>query len=238
MKNLFILYPGGCGGNHLANLISTDSKFTQRFPSDNYYEELLGKYQSKYKTKYLGPYKNHLISIGQKEVKGLIFHFSEFNNLDQLQDPAQVELLLTNKTINIFNGHEHCYYNVETKFKTVGKMPDPLWIMISYPKENTIPYNRIKLYNFSPDANKYKFPFYPTSFIPRDPFDGIIVVDERNGIILESEEIFTEYGSEYIRQTLKPYGVDLPIFADTLHKLWYDKIKEILVLYEVFPNKY
>ena len=237
MKNLFILYPGGCGGNHLANLISTDSKFTQRFLSDNYYEELLGKYQSKYKTKYLGPYKNHLISIGQKEVNGVIFHFSEFNNLDQLKDTEQVKLLLENKTINIFNGHEHCYYDIEKEYKTVRIMPDPLWIMISFPKENTVPYNRIKLCNFQPNKDRYEFPFYPTFIRPIEPSDGI-AVDESNGIILESEEIFTEYGSEYIRQTLKPYGVDLPIFADTLHKLWYDKIKEILVLYEVFPNKY
>lgn len=227
MKNLFILYPGGCGGNHLANLISTDSKFTPRYSSSNYNEYLLKQYQSKHNEHYFGPINNPT-SIGTDEVKGLIFHFSEYNNLDQLKDEEQVKILLKNDTINIFNGHEHCYAEIDIDYKNLSRMPDAFWIMISYPKENTVPYNRINLYGFTPNKERYTFPFYPSW--------NSIEVNHNNGLILESELIFTEYGSQYIRESLKPLDIDLPPIADTLHEMWYNKIKEVLVLYDVFPK--
>ncbi len=234
MKNLFILYPGGCGGNHLANLISTNTKFTPRYPSSNYNEYLLEQYQSKYSEHYFGPIDNPT-SIGTDEVKGLIFHFSEYSNLDQLKSEEQIAKLLENKTINIFNGHEHCYTEIDHDYKNLSKIPDAFWLMISYPKENTAPHNRINLYKFTSRKERYEFPFYP-SFVK--PINGGVEVDHTNGLILESEEFFTEYGSQYIRESLKPLDIDLPPIADTLHELWYNKIKEILVLYKVFPNKY
>jgi len=231
MKNLFILYPAGCGGNHLANLISTDSKFTPRYSSSNYNEYLLKQYQSKHNEHYFGPINNPT-SIGTYEVKGLIFHFSEYNNLDQLKDEEQVKILLKNDTINIFNGHEHCYAEIDSNYKNLSRMPDAFWIMISYPKENTVPYNRINLYGFTPNKERYVFPFYPSCL----KLLSDVEVDHTNGLILESELIFTEYGSQYIRESLKPLDIDLPPIADTLHELWYNKIKEVLVLYDVFPK--
>jgi hypothetical protein len=223
MKNLFILYPGGCGGNHLANLISTNSKFTPRFKSDNYLEDLYADYKSKVDEIYYGPKTNHLDSI-----KGLLFHFAEYNNLDQLKDEEQVKILLENDTINIFNGHEHCYAEIDIDYKNLSRIPDAFWIMISYPKENTVPYNRINLYGFTPNKERYMFPFYPSW--------NSIEVNHNNGLILESELIFTEYGSQYIRESLKPLDIELPPIADTLHSMWYNKIKEVLVLYDAFPK--
>ena len=223
MKNLFILYPGGCGGNHVANIISTNPKFTPRFKSDNYLEDLYADYKSKVDEIYYGPKTNHLDSV-----KGLLFHFAEYNNLDQLKDEEQVKILLENDTINIFNGHEHCYAEIDIDYKNLSRMPDAFWIMLSYPKENTVPYNRINLYKFTPNKERYAFPFYPSW--------NSIEVNHNNGLILESELIFTEYGSQYIRESLKPLDIDLPPIADTLHSMWYNKIKEVLVLYDAFPK--
>jgi hypothetical protein len=233
MKNLFILYPGGCGGNHLANLISTNTKFTPRFKSNNYLEDLFRDYKSKADEIYYGPKKDHLFSIGSAGVRGLKFHFAEYNNLDQLKDEDQIQILLKNDTINIFNGHEHCYVEIDSDYKNLSRMPDAFWIMISYPKENTVPYNRINLYNFTPDKERYAFPFYP-SWVK--PLDGGVEVDHSNGLILDSELIFTEYGSQYIRESLQPLDIDLPPIADALHEMWYNKIKEVLVLYDAFPK--
>ena len=36
IKNVFVLFAPGLGGNHLANLISTDSRFQSRTTLDNY----------------------------------------------------------------------------------------------------------------------------------------------------------------------------------------------------------
>jgi hypothetical protein len=188
---------------------------------------LLKQYQSKHNEQYFGPINNPT-SIGTDEVKGLIFHFSEYNNLDQLKDEEQVKILLKNDTINIFNGHEHCYAEIDSDYKNLSRMPDAFWIMISYPKENTVPYNRINLYGFTPNKERYMFPFYPSW--------NSIEVNHNNGLILDSELIFTEYGSQYIRESLKPLDIDLPPIADTLHEMWYNKIKEVLVLYDAFPK--
>ena len=43
-KNLFLLFSPGCGGNHLANMLSLHPAFEPRFKSDDYEKEVYRKY--------------------------------------------------------------------------------------------------------------------------------------------------------------------------------------------------
>lgn len=40
MENLFVIFAPGCGGNHLANIISTSNRFTKRYTDDIYHSKL------------------------------------------------------------------------------------------------------------------------------------------------------------------------------------------------------
>lgn len=233
MKNLLIVYPGGCGGNHMANLLSTNNKFTQLFPSKDYLNYLLLEYKKTQKVKIFGPSVKTV--LGNREVHGVKVHLSSnIHQLSQLKNKDQFEILLRNNTINILFGHEHCFHDVECDYygKQISKLPEKFWIVMSYPKENTIAYNRIKLYEFSPNPNRYTYPF----FVDMHKDKNYAYADETNSILIESDKFVDENGCDYLREKLKPTNIELPAFADQLHKIWIDKIKQVLTLYDMLPK--
>lgn len=230
MKNLFIVFPGGCGGNHLANLISLNNKFTPRFKSNNYHQELLNHYKENCS-------KSLINSTGElyESPHGIKAHFAEYNNLDQLKNNATFNELINSKTINILIGHEHDFQELEFNGRTISKIPDPFYIIMSYPKFNSLAYNRIQLYKFTPDPKKYTFPF-------RVSYDELEtewpVADDSNGMFLETEKFIAENGCDYIKDKLLKINIELHDLAYEIHKIWYNKLIEILTLYNVMPTKY
>lgn len=232
MKNLLIVYPGGCGGNHMANLISTNTKFTQLFPSENYLNYLLLEYKKIQSQIIKGP--GNAPILGKREVHGIKMHFSAHHHLSQLKNKEQFNKLVSNETINILLGHEHCYNEVECQDygKQVSRLPDSFWLVMSYPKENTIAFNRIKLYQFSPRPERYTYPF----FVDNNRSTDYAYADDKNSLLIETEKFVDISGSEYLRERLKSIDIELPEFADTLHKIWINKLKEVLSLYDMAPK--
>lgn len=228
MKNLFIVYPGGCGGNHLANIISTNSKFTPLFDSENYHNDLLVKYKEVFQTVPTKGYQH----TGTPHVHHFKSHFSKHTNLEQLHDELMFNQLCENKTVNILMGHEHCFEQAEVKLRLISKVPDPFWLVLNFPKIDSIPYNRIKLYGLTPRPERYTFPFNCTMY------KGNVYASSNleNSILIETEELFTDYGVDYVREKLYKLDIEIPSIADELHKLWFNKLQEILVLYNSFPK--
>jgi hypothetical protein len=225
MKNLLIVYPGGCGGNHLSNLISTHKKFNKFFDSTNYLSDLLAHYERLHNVKLSVEFKNTIKDETKFEAKGINCHFSETyilnkNSLDTLSKDH----------INILAQHDHAYYELETDYQLISKIPKPFWIVMSFPKQNTIPYQRIKLCEFTPRSDRYTFPFYcigsgQPAHYPK--------ADYSNGAYLNTEDFFTESGYQLVEDILK---INLPIEAKQMHHLWYNKMCKILSLFDMLPK--
>lgn len=225
MKNLLIVYPGGCGGNHLTNLISTHEKFRKVFDSQNYLSELLLQYEQLSKTKLSIELNDPRGYATKFEVKGIKCHFSENyiltkNTLDNLQDDC----------INILAHHETAYYQLEVDDHLIRKIPDPFWIIMSFPNHNTIPYQRIELCEFTPRAERYTFPFY---CIDSNQSSDYPKADHTNGAYLNTEDFFTENGYQLVEDILK---INLPIEAKQMHHLWYNKMCKILSVFDMLPK--
>lgn len=228
MKNLLIVFPGGCGGNHLANLISFNNKFTPRFKSSNYHQELLNQYKEIFSRSLIDEH-------GQlfENPHGITAHFSKYHHLDQLKKNSILKQILNSKTINILIGHEHDYEEFAMREKILNKIPNPFWIVMSYPKINSIPYNRIQLYKFTPKPEKYTYPYYVFKHDKDAP-----VLDESNSLLFETEKFFAIDGCDYIKNQLTKINVELHDLAYEIHDLWYKKLIEVLTLYNAMPTKY
>lgn len=225
MKNLLIVFPGGCGGNHLANLISLNNKFTPLFKSNDYHNDMLNHYKKLINY----PIKTYMGGrLGIRAVHGVKAHFSEYHHLDQLYTEQGFDQILNNKTINILMGHNHCFQTAESKGLLITKLPEKSWIVMSYPKENSLPYKRINLYQFNPRPEVYTFPFYIKETEPRSE---LAYADESNGIFIDTEKFFL-YGCEYINEELTKFNIELPALAQELHEIWMNKITEVLNFYE------
>lgn len=232
MKNLFIVFPGGCGGNHLANLISLNNKFTPLFKSNNYHNDMLICYKNLSKFSVID-YKGE--KINSSIVHGVKTHFSDYHHLNQLYEKDGLERIINSTTINILIGHNHCFADAEQAGKLVSKIPDPYWIVMSYPRINSISYNRIKLYNFSPRPEVYTFPFYIKENGIKEEWS---YADENNGMFFDTDNFVQLSGCKYIQEKLDLIDIKLHDLAYELHEIWYNKIIEILTAYDMMPTKY
>lgn len=230
MKNLLIVFPGGCGGNHLANLISLNDKFTPRFKSNDYHNDLLNQYKQKC-------FQNLVKNTGElyESPSGINAHFAEHHHLDQFHDTNKFQELLNTPTINILPGHEHDFEQLEMKGSLISKVPDSFWIVLTYPKVNTIAYNRIKLYKFTPRPDRYTYPYYVSY---QNYHKGWPVADESNSLLFETENFISNNGCDYIKNKLSKINIELHDLAYEIHSLWYNKLIEVLTLYDAMPTKY
>lgn len=222
MKNLLIVYPGGCGGNHLANLLSTSEIFNKFFISDSYCDDMLNEYKKLFET----PSKlfftdNNIV----QNYHGIKAHFFDESDIQNLKDPIFLQKIQLSKKVSVLRGHEHDYTEIE-HHSLLKNIADPFWIIMSYPEENSIPYRRIHAYKFTPNPRRYTFPFYPTLLSK----NGRIGATYDNGIYFKTDKFFDKNGVVYLREILKPLNIELPSICDEMHNLWFSKICEVLEL--------
>lgn len=228
MKNLFIVFPGGCGGNHLGNIISLNQKFTPLFQSQNYGVDLL----KKYKNMANDPVDKNS-KLGKRIVHGVKAHFSEVHHLDNLFVEQEFSKLLLNQTINILIGHEHQFDQAEREPGLISRVIDPYWIILNYPIENSIAYNRIKLYEFTPRPERYKKPFYTVEGSTTHAKAEI-----HNSMYIETEKFIDKNGCSYIKEKLQKINIELNDLAFEIHEIWYNKLISVLTYYDMMPTKY
>lgn len=227
MKNLLISFPGGCGGNHLANLISLNDKFTPRFKSNDYHRELTNLY----KDLITKPIENTPADRGI--FHKISSHFSDFLHLSELQTEEDFQKKISLKTINIFTGHEHLFYRAEKIGKFISRMPDTIWITLTHPKINSIVYNRCKVYKIPAFPGKYIFPIDG----PNCNFD-FPKIDSKKILKLTTEDFVSKNGCDYLKTELLKIDIELHDLAYELHEIWYNKLIVILTKFDLLPTKY
>lgn len=206
-RTICLVYCGGAGGNHVANMISLCRDMAPRFQSPNYQEEMLQKYKN---FNYLRPC--HKGIMAHFYTNGLTYDGSNVHNTDILMDDEYRAEFLSRKHSSVLNGHEFNWDALYCTFPDIN-LVNPLWVIFTVPSPESRPGKRIRLHEWWPKKpDRYKFPFAPgtrSEYVAHD------------GIVLDTELLFTESGSQYVRELLQPYDIELPIEADIAHKEWY-----------------
>ena len=216
LKNLFILHPGGTGGNHLANLISLIPEFEYRLDEfeGDYQQVLFNKYEMFVDPKFIS-------KIQQTSPHGIKAHFLNNHGLSGLTKDSPDEIykqkLLSNKKINILTGHWHCFDHAD-----LSNFKNHAWIMQTFPKENSLAYKRIRVYDFWPQE----------TYLYSEPFEFRRPSMESSNAFEFDTDIFVENnGAEYLRQFLNTnFEVHLPNIADEIHDRWMYGLKKVIEL--------
>ena len=135
IKNVFVIYPPSCGGNHIANLISLHPSFNPKYVWDNYEKTMLSRYMDICATKHF------------HSPKSLNVHFDSFqkhvNDYDYENDKWLLDVLNNGKK-NVFTGHYTNFHNLYVN-KFLHKLKNYVGIVLTEPSENSIPYLRNKI---------------------------------------------------------------------------------------------
>jgi hypothetical protein len=239
------MYPGGCGGNHILNLISTIDTVEPIF--SNYNQDYITALRNRYMWFAKGP---NMFKV----------HVTGKNHLHELQnnsDPEhyKVKLNENNKT-NAFYGHWASFEQTLHKGNFVN-LNDSVWIIVTWPSPNSLPMQRIDKHNFYPQQpDKYTLPLeitLPNAIAEKivgqdkvreiilasdyeegelestDVFPKITLADENNGLLIEVEKYFTIDGWDYLNSKLNEYlGLELPSKSKEIHDIWISAITEEL----------
>jgi len=214
-KNLFLIFPPGCGGNHLANMISMNPLFSQRFIGIAYQNRMLYRYRKKFKN---------------NGTQTDIAHFGYLENLHTPEIKANKKIIENNTTINIWCSHYDEYFNNQSK---LTMYTDRIIGMMSYPTSDTIPHSRMtngpwargvvnthdELYEYSSDGILYpKHKLNRTSYI-----SDISSPDHIFNI--NTDVFFTHAGYNYLNNILiSQLGCSLPATCNEIHELWVESM--------------
>lgn len=210
LQNLHIVYPGAAGGNHIQNMISLCSEFDNLFESVNPYEdELLLAYKKVNDLEFnkdMAP--NHPARLHSRKA-----HFSKYHEgfSGLFNNPSNKKMVIA--------GHCHDYFEAIDK-NTIPNIHNNMWIIVLFPKENSIPYRRACKGGWWPqNQSEYNWPYF---------CNRLYLADDNNGFTLQPELLFTATGSQYLRELLlQNFGIVLPELADKLHEIWYSWMKDI-----------
>lgn len=209
-KNVCIIYPGGTGGNHLANLLSLNEIFNSRYPYKLDTYELLKTF---YFSQQVENKPMHTIHAHLPNHPG---HASTYYKSKHYQIIKNIE---NKKTI--FTGH--CF-NFEGLNNSLYESPIYLenisYIIMNFPSANSFAYKRILSIGHYDDVNvhRYEFPYKVHSM----PTDNKIIVNNDNGFLIDTELFFTKDGFMYLQEQVEiNFGIRLPDKANELHNIWY-----------------
>ena len=211
-KNLFLIFPAGCGGNHLANMISMSPVFTQRFVGPAYKNRMLLKYRNKF---------------GPVIFRDQIAHFGYLENLQKKNILENEKIIKNNSGVNIWCAHYEEYFNTEN---ILDEFSNRIFGVMSLPNENSIAHSRMihgvwyrgapnspyAAYNYSPAGiiNPKKFLNEPVS--PNDIFT------------IDTDIFFSLDGYEHlIKVCSSALGIDLPEQCREMHHLWLSSVMRV-----------
>jgi hypothetical protein len=210
IKNVFVIYPPSCGGNHIANLISLHPAFNPKYVWDNYEQTMLVKYIDIYVTKnYHSP-------------KSLNVHFDSFQKHinDYEENDEWLSDILSNGKKNVFTGHYTNFHNLFAN-KRLHQFKNYVGIVLTEPSIDSIPYRRNQLAGFN-EENEYKNYQLPIKFPTTATIPEYTFITESNGIYINTEEFFTPNGFRMLNaKLLEKFGFSIDSKHQNLHDYWY-----------------
>ena len=207
-KYLYVIYPAGCGGHHVCNMISLCDGFEQRVSNvkrPDYKKWLLNHYK-----KYNYLVKPH-IYVNAHLARNM-------THIDTWYEYVDKEYALNPTNTLIIHGHIINFRIASDNGILEELGSDFKAIVMSYPPKNSLPWQRIEAYGIHSPLQEYGLPL---SFNDQSNKQTTLEVNENNGFYIDTVKFFTIEGSQYLRELLKNhFDVNLPIEADELHTAW------------------
>jgi hypothetical protein len=202
-KSMFLIFPPGCGGNHLANLLSMHPYFAPRYTHAEYYRNM----QDKYKT-FFGNRKEDTIA-----------HFSDLQNLQSKVLKTFTSKILAQDKPYVFCSHSVEYYIADTT-QLIKPFTDRAFCLFSYPTGmNELVYKRMMTGAWRHGESVPHFEHVKSNLMYRkDIFARKCNINPNNIFTLDTDIFYTIKGYDYLHDTIKTnLGIELPITCRGMH---------------------
>jgi len=217
-KNLFLVFPPGCGGNHVANMLSMHPDFEPRYTHDNYYEKMIWNY-------------DNFFGSGPEDNGGCTAHFCDLENLQKKEIAMFQEKIINSKKPYIFCSHSVEYIQaVQTKL--IEPFTDRTICLFSKPTgDNKIVNARMRKgpwHNGEPDGARFLTTLVERLY-EKDIFSTYIVKGDKDKIFTVDTDLFyTIEGYDYLFEVFKTnLGVELPEICRKMHTQYINYAQEL-----------
>lgn len=215
-KNLFLVFPPGCGGNHLANMISLTPGFTPRKVCNNYMLEMYEEYAN----------KDKLLAV----------HFSDLQNLQPTTIKKYGERYVKSDLRNIWVSHysEYLFMNYD-KTLPIRTLPEKIFCLFSSPSEGSLAFKRMILGPWAKIKEIEPPECYTPEVFCNNTHRFSEKIDIKRVFTIDTERFFLSY--DYLSTTLYDnLEIELPEICRLLHHTWLEHVKEYVAEIEVDKN--
>lgn len=225
--NLFLIFPPGAGGNHLANMLSMHPKFSNRFtdmsaitsvktvtgcmPINNhadYMYNMLRFYDYKFKE--------------QAPIQAVDAHFCDLQNLQSENLKKYMPTIINRYGTYILCAHAMEYYHGKQK-KDIEAMADSTFCLFTAPtKKNKVLYERTQTGIWANGERTTEKKYDKATFAKLNK------INEDDIFQLDTDLFYSITGYEYIEKTIKyNLGLDLPKCCEDMHIMYMDRQTKI-----------
>jgi hypothetical protein len=207
-KNLFLVFPPGCGGNHVANILSMHPDFEPRYTHDNYYEKMIWNY-------------NNFFGSGPEDSEGCTAHFSDLENLQKKEITEFESKILSSEKPYIFCSHA-VEYLISIQTKLIEPFTDRTVCLFSRPNgRNKIVNARMRKgpwFGGEPEEDRFLTTKIPQLY-EKEIFSKHIIKSDRDKVFTVDTDLFyTIEGYDYLVEVFKTnLGIELPEICRKLH---------------------
>jgi hypothetical protein len=148
-------------------------------------------------------------------------------HIDSIYERVTKEYALNPEQTLIVHGHLSNFFSAIDNGILDELGTDYLGIVMDYPPEKSMPWNRIQAYGYHSPFQNYELPLMISK--TQNPNENVLHIDDTNGFHLDTVKFFTPEGSQHLRELLKEkFEVELPPEADELHSIWFTWMKHVV----------